>query len=207
MTRCLHDPLDGYYATRPALGARGDFITAPLVSQMFGELIGLWLVETWRGLGAPARFVLAEAGPGDGTLMSDLLRAARLDRRFLAAADLWLVETSAPLRGAAGRAPRRGAAAMDGIARRVAGRRAAAAGRQRAARLPARPPVPAHRIGLGRAGGRAGRRRRPGVRPAARAASPGRSAGGNGDRTFAGAGRVRVGTRGPAGAAARVRRC
>jgi SAM-dependent MidA family methyltransferase len=42
MTRCLHDPLDGYYATRPALGERGDFITAPLVSQMFGELIGLW---------------------------------------------------------------------------------------------------------------------------------------------------------------------
>ena len=55
MTRCLHDPIDGYYATRPALGERGDFITAPLVSQMFGELIGLWLVETWRGLGAPAR--------------------------------------------------------------------------------------------------------------------------------------------------------
>jgi SAM-dependent MidA family methyltransferase len=98
MARCLHDPLDGYYATRPALGARGDFITAPLVSQMFGELIGLWLIEAWRGLGAPARFVLAEAGPGDGTLMSDLLRAARLDRAFLAAAELWLVETSGPLK-------------------------------------------------------------------------------------------------------------
>jgi NADH dehydrogenase [ubiquinone] 1 alpha subcomplex assembly factor 7 len=98
MTRCLHDPLDGYYATRPALGEAGDFITAPLVSQMFGELIGLWLVATWRGIGAPARFVLAEAGPGDGTLMSDILRAARLDPAFGAAAELWLIEASAPLR-------------------------------------------------------------------------------------------------------------
>src|ERR1700679_1400039 len=98
MMRCLHDPLDGYYATRPALGERGDFITAPLVSQMFGELIGLWLIEAWRGLGAPARVILAEAGPGDGTLMSDILRAARLAPAFLAGAELWLVETSAPLR-------------------------------------------------------------------------------------------------------------
>jgi NADH dehydrogenase [ubiquinone] 1 alpha subcomplex assembly factor 7 len=98
MTRCLHDPLDGYYATRPALGERGDFITAPLVSQMFGELVGLWLVEAWRGLGAPERIVLAEAGPGDGTLMADVLRAARLDPGFLSAAELWLVETSGPLK-------------------------------------------------------------------------------------------------------------
>ena len=98
MTRCLFDPQDGYYATRPALGERGDFITAPLVSQMFGELIGLWLVETWRGLGAPPRFVLAEVGPGDGTLMADVLRAARVLPAFGAAAELWLVEASAPLR-------------------------------------------------------------------------------------------------------------
>jgi SAM-dependent MidA family methyltransferase len=97
MTACLHDPRDGYYATRPRLGEDGDFITAPLVSQMFGELIGVWAVETWRGLGRPARVLLVEAGPGDGTLMSDILRAARLDARFLAAIDVWLVETSAPL--------------------------------------------------------------------------------------------------------------
>ena len=102
MMRCLHDPHDGYYATRPALGERGDFITAPLVSQMFGELIGLWLVEAWRGLGAPPRVVLAEAGPGDGTLMSDVLRAARLAPAFGAAAELWLIEASAPLRAAQG---------------------------------------------------------------------------------------------------------
>lgn len=64
MTACLHDPQDGYYATRPALGAAGDFITAPLVSQMFGELIGVWAVATWRAIGSPTRFRLIEAGPG-----------------------------------------------------------------------------------------------------------------------------------------------
>ena len=98
MARRLHDPVAGYYATRPALGERGDFITAPLVSQMFGELVGLWLAEAWRGLGSPARVVLAEAGPGDGTLMADVLRAAKVAPGFAAAAEVWLVETSAPLR-------------------------------------------------------------------------------------------------------------
>lgn len=95
---CLHDPQDGYYATRPALGPEGDFITAPLVSQMFGELIGLWAVEAWVRLGRPPRVILAEMGPGDGTLMSDILRAARLAPDFVAAAEVWLVEVSSPLR-------------------------------------------------------------------------------------------------------------
>lgn len=94
MTACLHDPQDGYYATRPALGAGGDFITAPMVSQMFGELIGLWLVETWARLGRPDPVRLVEMGPGDGTLMSDLLRAARLDPDFMAACEVWLVGKS-----------------------------------------------------------------------------------------------------------------
>jgi NADH dehydrogenase [ubiquinone] 1 alpha subcomplex assembly factor 7 len=98
VTRCLHDPQAGYYATRPALGATGDFITAPMVSQMFGELIGLWAVETWRRLGAPERLRLVEVGPGDGTLMADVLRAARVDPAFLEAVDLILIEPSAPLR-------------------------------------------------------------------------------------------------------------
>ncbi|HKP80035.1 MAG TPA: SAM-dependent methyltransferase, partial [Phenylobacterium sp.] len=93
MTACLHDPQDGYYATRPALGEDGDFITAPLVSQMFGELIGVWAISAWQAIGAPARVVLAEMGPGDGTLMSDLLRAARAAPAFLDAAQVWLVET------------------------------------------------------------------------------------------------------------------
>ena len=100
MTLCLHDPHEGYYASRPALGEAGDFITAPLVSQMFGELIGLWCVETWSRLGRPERFVWAELGPGDGTLISDALRAVRLDPGFLEAAELWLVEPSPVLRQA-----------------------------------------------------------------------------------------------------------
>jgi SAM-dependent MidA family methyltransferase len=98
VTRCLHDPRDGYYSTRPALGEDGDFLTAPAVSQMFGELIGLWILETWTLMGRPAPVRLVEIGPGDGTLISDILRAARLLPEFLAAADLWLVEVSPPLR-------------------------------------------------------------------------------------------------------------
>ena len=97
-TRCLHDPRDGYYATRPALGEGGDFLTAPGVSQMFGELIGLWILETWTRMGRPSPVRLVEMGPGDGTLISDILRAARLLPEFLEAADLWLVEVSPPLR-------------------------------------------------------------------------------------------------------------
>jgi SAM-dependent MidA family methyltransferase len=97
MTACLHDPQFGYYATRPALGEAGDFVTAPLISQMFGELIGVWAASAWRLMGEPASFVLAEMGPGDGTLMDDLLRAGRALPGFLDAADVWLVETSEPL--------------------------------------------------------------------------------------------------------------
>jgi len=100
MTACLHDPDHGYYATRPGLGADGDFITAPHVSQMFGELLGLWAAEVWTRLGRPARVRLAELGPGDGTMIGDVLRAARTAPGFLEAAEVWLVETSEPLRAA-----------------------------------------------------------------------------------------------------------
>ena len=99
MAACLHDPQDGYYAARPRLGEAGDFVTAPLVSQMFGELIGLWCAQAWARIGRPARVVWAEVGPGDGTLALDALRAVRKAAPdFLAAAELWLVEPSAPLR-------------------------------------------------------------------------------------------------------------
>jgi SAM-dependent MidA family methyltransferase len=98
MDLCLNDPQAGYYATRPRLGQAGDFITAPHVSQMFGELIGLWAAETWGALGAPDRIILAEMGPGDGTMMGDILRATRAAPGFAAAAEVWLTETSAPLR-------------------------------------------------------------------------------------------------------------
>ena len=100
MTACLHDPEGGYYATRPALGADGDFITAPLISQMFGELIGVWAAAAWQLMGGPPRLRLVELGPGEGALMNDLLRAARLADGFLEAADTWLVEVSPPLRDA-----------------------------------------------------------------------------------------------------------
>lgn len=103
VTRCLHDPQSGYYATRPAIGATGDFITAPMISQMFGELISLWAVELWERLGAPERVRLVEVGPGDGTLMADALRAARLAPEFVRAIDLVLIEPSAPLREAQAR--------------------------------------------------------------------------------------------------------
>jgi SAM-dependent MidA family methyltransferase len=100
MTACLHDPDEGYYATRPRLGAAGDFITAPHVSQMFGELLGLWAVAVWDALGRPPRVRLVEMGPGDGTLMSDVWRACRASPAFAAAQETWLVETSEPLRAA-----------------------------------------------------------------------------------------------------------
>jgi SAM-dependent MidA family methyltransferase len=100
MVLCLHDPELGYYATRPALGERGDFITAPHVSQMFGELLGVWAAEVWVRLGRPGRVRLVELGPGDGTMMSDMLRAARAVPAFRAALDVWLVEASAPLKSA-----------------------------------------------------------------------------------------------------------
>ncbi|MEO8811912.1 MAG: SAM-dependent methyltransferase [Caulobacteraceae bacterium] len=104
MGACLHDPEYGYYTTRPALGAAGDFVTAPHVSQMFGEILGLWAVDTWRRIGRPRRARLVEMGPGDGTMLGDMLRAARVDPAFLAAVEVWLVETSAPLRQAQARA-------------------------------------------------------------------------------------------------------
>lgn len=97
MTACLYDPADGYYARRPALGETGDFVTAPLVSQMFGEMIGLWAMECWDRLGRPARVRLIELGPGDGTLMGDILRTARVLPTFREAVDVWLVEVSEPL--------------------------------------------------------------------------------------------------------------
>ena len=98
MQLALHDPQQGYYATRPGLGT--DFITAPEVSQVFGELIGLWMVHEWRAMGAPEAFHLTEIGPGRGTLMADALRLAYVagGRDFANAAQLTLVEPSPELR-------------------------------------------------------------------------------------------------------------
>lgn len=98
MADCLMHPKHGYYATRDPFGTKGDFTTAPEISQMFGELLGLCLAQTWLDQGAPARFTLAELGPGRGTLMADVLRATKRVPGFHAAAQVMLIETSATLR-------------------------------------------------------------------------------------------------------------
>jgi len=94
MSLCLGDPRHGYYTTHDPLGAAGDFITAPEISQMFGELIGLWCAEVWRSMKTPPRIHLVELGPGRGTLMNDLLRAALIVPEFVKALEVHLVETS-----------------------------------------------------------------------------------------------------------------
>lgn len=98
MAECLLHPSLGYYTTRPPFGAQGDFTTAPEISQMFGELLGLAFAQAWLDQGAPARFTLAELGPGRGTLMADALRATRGVPGFHAAAQVVLVEASPRLR-------------------------------------------------------------------------------------------------------------
>lgn len=98
MALCLADPQHGYYMRAEPFGAGGDFITAPEVSQLFGEMIGAWLVHAHAASGAPEKFHLVELGPGRGTLMADILRVARLRPEFRAAASLHLVETSPRLR-------------------------------------------------------------------------------------------------------------
>ncbi|MFH5775940.1 class I SAM-dependent methyltransferase [Paracoccus sp. NGMCC 1.201697] len=99
MQLCLLHPQHGYYATRDPFGRAGDFITAPEISQMFGEMIGLALAQTWLDQGRPAPFTLAEIGPGRGTLMADILRAIRIVPGMAEAAQVTLVEASAHLRG------------------------------------------------------------------------------------------------------------
>ena len=94
MAEALGDPEHGYYMTRDPLGTAGDFTTAPEISQMFGELIGLWCAEVWRQAGGPKTVRLIELGPGRGTLMADLLRAARMAPDFADALSVHLVETS-----------------------------------------------------------------------------------------------------------------
>jgi NADH dehydrogenase [ubiquinone] 1 alpha subcomplex assembly factor 7 len=98
MALALQHPVHGYYATRDPLGLGGDFVTAPEISQVFGELLGLALAQAWLDLGAPARARLVELGPGRGTLMADAWRATATVPGFHAAARLHLVETSPMLR-------------------------------------------------------------------------------------------------------------
>ncbi|MFZ5964767.1 class I SAM-dependent methyltransferase [Thalassococcus sp. BH17M4-6] len=98
MALCLLHPEHGYYTTRDPLGAAGDFVTAPEISQMFGEMVGLCLAQSWLDQGGPTPFTLAELGPGRGTLMADILRATARVPGFHDAAQLHLVEASPTLR-------------------------------------------------------------------------------------------------------------
>ncbi|MEQ1769837.1 MAG: SAM-dependent methyltransferase [Devosia sp.] len=98
MSLCLGHPRHGYYAKGRPIGAGGDFITAPEISQMFGELIGFFAVNLWQQMGSPKSFTLLELGPGRGTLMQDGLRAAAKADGFLNALHLQLFESNPDLR-------------------------------------------------------------------------------------------------------------
>jgi NADH dehydrogenase [ubiquinone] 1 alpha subcomplex assembly factor 7 len=97
MELCLTHPEHGYYTAHAPIGADGDFITAPEVSQMFGELIGLWAATAWRAMGSPENLRLVELGPGRGSMILDALRAAKVMPQFRKAIALHMVEISPPL--------------------------------------------------------------------------------------------------------------
>ncbi|WP_417458168.1 class I SAM-dependent methyltransferase [Kordiimonas sp.] len=98
MAECLMHPAYGYYQQERVFGVDGDFITAPEVSQMFGEMLGLWCADRWIAMGKPASFHFIELGPGRGTLMADMLRAASSVAEFRTATQVHFVETSLQLR-------------------------------------------------------------------------------------------------------------
>ncbi len=100
MEACLYDPEHGYYKRRNPLGEGGDFITAPEISQVFGELAGLWAGECWTRMGCPPELRLIELGAGRGTLMADAMRALRVLPGFLKSVTIHLVETSETLKAA-----------------------------------------------------------------------------------------------------------
>jgi NADH dehydrogenase [ubiquinone] 1 alpha subcomplex assembly factor 7 len=99
MAQALYDGKDGYYIVQKPIGVAGDFTTSPEITQIFGELVGLWLAQSWLDLGAPDPFNLIELGPGQGTLMADILRVGAKVPGFLNAAQVNLVESNTHLRG------------------------------------------------------------------------------------------------------------
>lgn len=100
MESCLSDDTAGYYSQRQPIGEDGDFVTAPEISQIFGELLGIWAIAAWQSMGEPKSFVVAELGPGRGTLMVDALRAWKSAPAFLAGVTVAMVDTSPLLREA-----------------------------------------------------------------------------------------------------------
>jgi NADH dehydrogenase [ubiquinone] 1 alpha subcomplex assembly factor 7 len=100
MSMCLGHPQHGYYTTRDPFGASGDFTTAPEISQVFGELLGIWVANCWETMGKPSDFALVELGPGRGTLMADILRVLAKWPICAEAAKVHFVEMSETLRAA-----------------------------------------------------------------------------------------------------------
>jgi len=115
MSLCLLDPTDGFYPTRDPLGSEGDFITAPEISQMFGEVLGLWVIQSWIDIGRPARFTLTELGPGRGIMMADMLRTIKLDPDCLKAVRFYLIEVSAALEAVQGQSLAEAAAPVSWV--------------------------------------------------------------------------------------------
>ena len=98
MELCLTHPEHGYYVSRDPLGREGDFTTSPEISQMFGELLGLWSASVWRSMGSPSELRLVELGPGRGTMMADALRAMRVVPPLYETLSVHLVEINPLLR-------------------------------------------------------------------------------------------------------------
>ncbi|KAG6556522.1 hypothetical protein Mapa_001848 [Marchantia paleacea] len=98
MEEILTNPTAGFYMNRDVFGAGGDFVTSPDISQMFGELIGVWSTCLWHQMGRPKEVALVELGPGRGTLMADLIRGTSKFEDFTSSISIHLVECSPTLR-------------------------------------------------------------------------------------------------------------
>ena len=90
----LYDPKNGYYNTQQPFGDKGDYITAPKISNLFSEMIAIWIISVWENFGKPKRLNIVELGPGDGTLMKDLLNVFRKFPSFNLAKQIYMFETS-----------------------------------------------------------------------------------------------------------------
>ncbi|BAO99973.1 class I SAM-dependent methyltransferase [Wolbachia endosymbiont of Cimex lectularius] len=97
MNAALYHKEYGYYMSKLPLGKDGDFITAPEISQLFGEIVAVWVMHTWEKLGKPSKFSLVELGPGKGTLIHDIIRVTRKYNDFFDSVSIHLVEISPAL--------------------------------------------------------------------------------------------------------------
>ena len=92
--KVLYDKKIGYYSTKKPFGARGDYITSPRISNLFCEVIAIWLISTWEGFGKPKCFNIVELGPGDGELTKNLLKTFEKFPKFNKAKNIYLYEIS-----------------------------------------------------------------------------------------------------------------